>query len=506
MQSFPLCRLQCLQAENFCGEAFDCTSFTSENCMMFLPTGYFLLDPKQGPYDHLSVVYSVCLAGWVIIALGWHIGAFYLYKDSSVIICKAVSTLPLVKVVVLIIGTAFWTTCEEWEMCSFWLGVSLINTHLVYETGVMVCLLLIAKGWSITRENFSANEWRGIIISMSAFYMSNSIILVLEASVLTKQGFWIACTILYGMMYLYIVQSASSQILLMKRQVDLLASAGEVPDAIGWPLRSKYYMYIFFLFLVLCSICLEISLHALLNNYGKMWLVLAVYEICGLVICGTIFFVFRPRDHSPFFFMVPATLHDTRTRPIPIIEGTDDDSDMAEIEISPLLGAHRNVNRSMNSNHDRNDKMVIVRNPGGDVMVGMSPVMQTRSHHGGAGGRDVQRGYVISRGGGGGGGGGAMSGQFHFENRLYRGIDSSLPPSQTPPPPGRSHRVGAEGGAPLPSSSSSSVQMTAVAGTGVGTVTGAGAGTGAGTSNRSSSNNTGSGGAFIDESMNAVSY
>ena len=109
-------------------------------------TGYFLLDPHQGPYHALPAVYSVCLSGWAVIALLWHIGAFYLYKDSSVIICKAVATLPLVKVAVLVIGTAFWTTCEDWTMCSFWLGVSLINTHLVYETGLMVCFLLIAKG------------------------------------------------------------------------------------------------------------------------------------------------------------------------------------------------------------------------------------------------------------------------------------------------------------------------------------------------------------------------
>lgn len=108
--------------------------------------GYFLLDPKQGPYDALPAVYSTCLAGWALIALMWHLGAFYLYKDSSVIICKAVATLPLVKVAVLVIGTSFWTTCDDWMMCSFWLGVSLINTHLVYETGLMVCFLLIAKG------------------------------------------------------------------------------------------------------------------------------------------------------------------------------------------------------------------------------------------------------------------------------------------------------------------------------------------------------------------------
>ena len=44
----------------------------------------------------------------------------------------------------------------------------------------MLVFLLIAKGWTITRDNFGANEWRGVIIALSAFYMSNSIIIVLQ--------------------------------------------------------------------------------------------------------------------------------------------------------------------------------------------------------------------------------------------------------------------------------------------------------------------------------------
>jgi hypothetical protein len=51
---------------------------------------------------------------------------------------------------------------------------------VVYETGQMLVFLLIAKGWTITRDTFKANEWRGVIIALSSFYMSNSIIIVLQ--------------------------------------------------------------------------------------------------------------------------------------------------------------------------------------------------------------------------------------------------------------------------------------------------------------------------------------
>lgn len=47
----------------------------------------------------------------------------------------------------------------------------------------MMVFILIAKGWTITRDNFAANEWRGVIVALSAFYMSNSIILVLQVRI-----------------------------------------------------------------------------------------------------------------------------------------------------------------------------------------------------------------------------------------------------------------------------------------------------------------------------------
>jgi hypothetical protein len=89
-------------------------------------------------------------------------------------------------------------------MCSFWLNVAFINTNLIFDTGcplftilydvnvagdfillffilmaaLMCCFILIGKGWSITRVIVHPQEWRGILIAMSTFYMANSIILV----------------------------------------------------------------------------------------------------------------------------------------------------------------------------------------------------------------------------------------------------------------------------------------------------------------------------------------
>ena len=51
--------------------------------------------------------------------------------------------------------------------------------------------VLVAKGWTITQEYFAPSEWRGIILTLSAFYMTNSVLLVLQVLSLSTRS--LAC-------------------------------------------------------------------------------------------------------------------------------------------------------------------------------------------------------------------------------------------------------------------------------------------------------------------------
>ena len=48
--------------------------------------------------------------------------------------------------------------------------------------------VLVAKGWTITQEYFAPSEWRGIILTLSAFYMTNSVLLVLQVLSLSTRS------------------------------------------------------------------------------------------------------------------------------------------------------------------------------------------------------------------------------------------------------------------------------------------------------------------------------
>jgi len=391
---FPPCRLQCEQVNARCPFHLSCDEYPQQDCMMYVPSGYFVLSVAQGPYQPLPIVYGVVLGGWLLMTIAWNVYTFIIHKNRCVLLCRAVSGIPVVKCVVLIFGVSFWTTCVSWDMCSFWMGVSLINTHLVYETGEMVIFMLVAKGWSITRENFSANEWRGVIMSMSGFYMANSIILVLEASVLTSQGFWAASAVLYGIMYLYILSSVLEQLRNLRDYVSLLRP--DMPEHIADPMRQKYCMYICFLFLVFASIAMEILTHALVVTDGRMWIVLLAYEVSNMIIIFAIGWIFRPREHSPYFFMVPARMNDATAanRPMPIIEVGEKEEEAEDEEAMDAgtgklkdskSGGERDSKRRLAVElapllPDSRGKLIVIRHPDRTCSIGTTaPIRETNA-------------------------------------------------------------------------------------------------------------------------------
>lgn len=91
------CRLQCQQATARCPFALDCDSYPLTNCMLTLPTGYFIIDPDSGPFEPLPIIYGVALSVWIIFAVTWNYLTFVRYKNACVIFCRVVSGIPVIK-------------------------------------------------------------------------------------------------------------------------------------------------------------------------------------------------------------------------------------------------------------------------------------------------------------------------------------------------------------------------------------------------------------------------
>lgn len=370
---YRTCKAQCEQMKS-CSFDYEeiCNGFPTSNCVVLVAPGFFILNPEKGPYTHLPTMCGVVLALWVVIAVLWHYLVFYRFKDSGALVCRALAGLPLIKVTAVAIGVSFWATCELWGMCSFWLSVAYVNTNLIFDTCLMGAFLVLAKGWSITRHVMPPNEWRSILVLMSGFYLATSINLVLEASVYTTEGFWIANIIVYGIVYSSIVHSTIVQIKAIKVQVDPFKGTNYSREIVG-PLKMKYRMYILFLLLIGAFISTEVLTHSLLFTDDRVWVALTFFEISQIILLLLIGFFFRPREFSPFFFMIQTTMNDQRVRPTPIVEVDIDHGmqeteaeDGGEVDVTPLL-RHTRIQGPPPCT------MVFLKQPDGNVNLAVMP-------------------------------------------------------------------------------------------------------------------------------------
>jgi len=171
---------------------------------------------------------------------------------------------------------------------------------------------MIAKGWTITRDNLTMEEWRMVIVSVALFYMFSSILEVLYSTILSNTGYWVLVTFLYASMYAAIFYNLQLELYKVHFHTSFLRPT--MASNITGPLREKYFMYQCFLGLVAASFILEIICHVLVGTGVPYYIILSFYEIISLVIIGSIGWLFRPRELSPFFFMVPVRPSDARSR------------------------------------------------------------------------------------------------------------------------------------------------------------------------------------------------
>ena len=101
------CKVQCEQANARCPFKIDCTPYPSVNCMLSLPTGYFMIDPLSGPFEPLEYIYIISLAFWTIFTITWNYLTFIRHKNACVAFCRVVSGIPIIK------GTYYdFATCK----------------------------------------------------------------------------------------------------------------------------------------------------------------------------------------------------------------------------------------------------------------------------------------------------------------------------------------------------------------------------------------------------------
>lgn len=206
---------------------------------------------------------------------------------------------------------------------------------------------------------------------MSGFYMVNSILLVLESSVLTRRDFWIANAVLYGSVYLFILFNGLKNIKFLYNETMLLKPT--MPSEFRGPLIAKYRMFICLLVIVFVSMAMEVYCHSLVATDGRLWTVLMAYEISNILIMGILGIVFRPIEYSPFFFMVSTQHFDAGHMPMTVLDIADEHEDGHEdnvVELAPLIADNNRDLRDDEETDGRPSKLVIIKFPDSTIALG----------------------------------------------------------------------------------------------------------------------------------------
>jgi hypothetical protein len=144
---------------------------------------------------------------------------------------------------------------------------------------------------------------------MCIFYMANSIIQVLDGTVLDDTGYYVVIALLYGCVasrqhllrvvccvltrhdarcacrsvYISILHNGQKQLTTVSSVTKLFTPA--MQGEFTRPLIHKERMYICFLLLVLCSLLSEAAIHATLHEQSHFFPALCVYEVpCTLLL------------------------------------------------------------------------------------------------------------------------------------------------------------------------------------------------------------------------------
>lgn len=178
----------------------------------------------------------------------------------------------------------------------------------------MFGIIILAKGWTIIRQRFHSEEWRSIIISLAAFYMSSSLITLLSTTVLNESSYLVLTGILYGSLYLYIFFSLEREIQKLFTNSSYLRQY--MSPVITNPMREKNFMYTILLVSVIILFSIEVISNLLVELKYQYFKVLIFYEVTSMMVYLTLGWTFRPREYSPFFFMEPTRHIDQRNRSV----------------------------------------------------------------------------------------------------------------------------------------------------------------------------------------------
>ena len=271
------------------------------------------------------IVHLASVPVWIAMGAYWWWSVYVRHSLVALDLQRLLLWVPFVEVIhgmlsILYFWACPWYTTGHKVLAAMWVVVAILK-----EPIMLVCLLMVAKGWCITRLLLSSRE-----IAVSAL-----IITCLYAAVIVQmsvRSMWALTPVLvmYSAMLLNVMLSILTNLRILKAQ--LLALRYLNIDATTTPAYTKYRMFVVLCRCASAYFLLDVGLFVVdVLLPAPPWLMLALRQLLELTAAWSIGYAFRARPFNVMFQQVQQLALDLAEQFLPQVT-------TVELNVSELRG------------------------------------------------------------------------------------------------------------------------------------------------------------------------
>eukprot|EP00316_Scyphosphaera_apsteinii_P020189 CAMPEP_0119313406 /NCGR_PEP_ID=MMETSP1333-20130426/28978_1 /TAXON_ID=418940 /ORGANISM="Scyphosphaera apsteinii, Strain RCC1455" /LENGTH=671 /DNA_ID=CAMNT_0007318237 /DNA_START=28 /DNA_END=2043 /DNA_ORIENTATION=- len=308
-------------------------------------------------YEYVPLVYLLLVPIWWLLTVLWTWNTYRANVASARDLHRLLCWVPVIQFVHGILSLFNYSSCP-WEgtvtlvYATFWAVITILK-----EPVMLLCLLLVAKGWCITRNSLHRREVcvAGTIVAL--LYAAVSVQLSLQSAVSLAP---------MVLMYLAILGDVALSILsnlrILKAQLLALHSFGIDPRTT--PVHRKYRMFVSLAKFTSLFVLLEAAIHIAFTDQSFYWLFVLLHQTMELVIAIGIGYTFRAQPFNVLFQQVQQVATELADQLLPSI---------TTVELKPGVFNGSNLiawraSLDLNSPASALPTTLVVLNPGDEEM------------------------------------------------------------------------------------------------------------------------------------------
>jgi hypothetical protein len=323
-------------------------------------------------YRNVPYVYLVVVPVWWFLTTLWAWNTYRRNLASARDLHRLLCWVPTLQFINGVLSLFYFSSCP-WKYtidliyAMLWAVVTILK-----EPVILLCLLLVAKGWCITRNNLNRREVCMAGSTVALLYAAISIQLSMSSLISL-----VPMVIMYLVMLIDIAVSIYSNLRVLKAQLLVLRSFGIDPSTT--PVHRKYIMFVRLAKGIAVYTLLEIALHTSFPRQAdeSYWLFVALHSLMEILVAVVIGYTFRAQPLNVHFQQVQQVAAELAEQLLPSITTVEVKPETFSGEGLVAWRPDLDLNAHRRQGEPQMPSTILVLNPG-DIEVHDTPAPRAR--------------------------------------------------------------------------------------------------------------------------------